>query len=193
MYMSTSACPRGPTWTCTLIAPSAKALSVSTWTRKGFPVHVDPRGPGKPVTWGAIAPSQKALSAPHCRLPETDAENLCVGFAFPGGWERSVERDTEEGGRRKAAHLREFRVAVCIRAAETEERRCGGVTEQGAAAFHLAAAMVRGGKRGGGAWRKNAMTAARRRRRRISGGAERRRSASAPYTQRIRRWSGRRR
>ncbi|KAK9157959.1 hypothetical protein Scep_004533 [Stephania cephalantha] len=51
MYMSTSTCPRGPTWTCTLIAPSAKALSVSTWTTDGFP---GPRGSDSAFVEGAI-------------------------------------------------------------------------------------------------------------------------------------------
>ncbi|KAK9150500.1 hypothetical protein Syun_008809 [Stephania yunnanensis] len=56
-------------------------------------VHVDPRGLHVDtvghVSWGAlIAPSQKALSA-HPKSSssrgETDAENLCVGFARDAG------------------------------------------------------------------------------------------------------------
>ncbi|KAK9119167.1 hypothetical protein Scep_017260 [Stephania cephalantha] len=78
------------------------------------------------------------------------------GYLRRGGWERSVERDT---GRMKKEAISKslFDRRRCMRAAETEERRCGGLTEQGAAAFNKSS-----GKRRyveafpwRGTWRKN--------------------------------------
>ncbi|KAK9105903.1 hypothetical protein Scep_022747 [Stephania cephalantha] len=182
MYMSTSACPRGPTWTCTLIVPSAKALSVATWTRKGFP---GPRGStwtGKTRDLGAqIAPFEKALSAPHCRLPETDAENLCVGFSFlvrvgiggrGGGRSRvfcwvgrlfkegrvgAIRGERHEGGRKKEATVDRFLTGGGAYA--RRRRRRGGAAgspEQGPAAFSSSSGSGTWRHfRGSGAWRKN--------------------------------------
>ncbi|KAK9133569.1 hypothetical protein Scep_013097 [Stephania cephalantha] len=89
-----------------------EGFSRSTW------IHVD----RKTRDIGAqIAPSQKALSAPHCRLPETDAENLCVGGEGGSDPWRETPRREEEGGDQKSFF---DRAAVHTRA-RRRERRCG--------------------------------------------------------------------
>ncbi|KAK9148141.1 hypothetical protein Scep_006898 [Stephania cephalantha] len=103
-----------------------------TWTD-----YTDSAFTGKTRDIGAlITPSQKALSAPHCRIPETDVENIFSASisTLRGGWERSVERDTDEGGRRRRRCCERGGGGAYARR-RRRERRCGGVTEQGAAAL----------------------------------------------------------
>ncbi|KAK9121751.1 hypothetical protein Syun_019368 [Stephania yunnanensis] len=104
------------------IAPSEKALLVSTWTGLFWPVHVD-----RFSSFGdaLIAPSQKALSAhPHLLLPETDAENiLCVGFGRGGfRWRETTDR---------AGRSKEQRQPSKEQRHQTRERRGGTSAEEG--------------------------------------------------------------
>ncbi|KAK9131712.1 hypothetical protein Scep_011240 [Stephania cephalantha] len=153
----------------------------STWDRKTRDIG----GADSASQRAQIAPSQKALSAPHVVF-ETDAENLRVDFAFSGGWERSVERDTEEGGRRRRSN-RFLTGGGAYARRRRRERRCGGLTGARSGGFQQKEQQQRQYVEAfAWRWYVEEETAQRgKRRRRISGGSNEEEEAHEANAQRI--------
>ncbi|KAK9084465.1 hypothetical protein Scep_030936 [Stephania cephalantha] len=107
---------------------------MSTWTDVDmYSVHVDKEGfsrstwihvDRKTVTKGADSAFSKALSAPHLSSSANRRRESRVG----GEGGSDPWRETRGGRKKEATVLRFLPAAVHTRAAETKERRCGGVT-----------------------------------------------------------------
>ncbi|KAK9132114.1 hypothetical protein Scep_011642 [Stephania cephalantha] len=160
---------------------------MSTSPRKGFSVHVDPRGPENRDIGREIAHSQKALSRTPSSSSESNARESLRRFRFlveggsdpwretPGGRKKEATWFGFDGG---GAYARRDGGEEVRRAHRSKDRRLSAAQRQ-RTWRHF---------RGGGTWRKNNARRARRRR-----DLRRRRRRNAEAARESGEWSGRRR